>query len=510
MDRDEPVGAAKFDALLEHLTGPARSTVDWLPGKELFLSVGPERRPLLSETLNDGAIARLSRDGDAVAIEALNDHTIWINKRVVGDGHLRDKDVIEFGETGPISRFRRFQGHAPMRWTVNEMAGDTLAYIRSSRRPLSYRLSHATRDFLRRFLVQTTLVFRLTVLIALGALGWLAYSQYQTNLQLTSRLVADANQIKLISADVAAAQRTALRPEDLTSLRQNLDERFSSNIERLSALERTTGATARVIAEAASSVVFLQGAYGLRSSKDGRMLRYVLGANGRPLASPTGRPRLSLEGKGAVAEIQFTGTGFLLEGEAVVVTNRHVAVPWEDKSVGVDMEPTMIRFIGWLPEEERAFDAALLVASDIADLALVSLADAPVDRPGLRLAAAPPPAGSEVVVMGYPTGLRAMLAKSGADFVKSLQEEKDVGFWSVAERLAKASLIAPLASRGIVGQVADEALVYDAETTSGGSGGPVLNSEGEVVAVNAAILPEYGGSNLGVPIAKLKALLAAR
>lgn len=510
MSRVDPAGTLTFDALLEHLTGPARSTVDWLSEAELFLCVGPDRLPHLTDVWNETAIARLSRDGDEVAIEALNDHTLWINKRVFGNGRLRDKDVIEFGETGPISRFRRFEGHAPIRWTVDEIADDTFAYIRASRRPLSYRLSHAAKDFLRRFMLQTTLVFRLTVLIALGALGWLAYSQYQMNLQLTSRLAADADQIKSISADVAAAQQTALRPEDLTSLRLELGERLTSNIERLSALERTTGATARVIAEASSSVVFLQGAYGLRSTQDGRMLRHVLGANGRPLASPTGRPRLSLDGTGEVAEIQFTGTGFLLEGETVVVTNRHVAVPWEDKPTGRDVEPIMIRFIGWLPEEERAFDAALLAVSDDADLALVSLADAPADRPGLRLAAAPPPAGSEVVVMGYPTGLRAMLAKSGASFIKALQEEKDVGFWSVAERLAKASLIAPLASRGIVGQVAAEALVYDAETTQGGSGGPVLNGEGEVVAVNAAILPEYGGSNLGVPVAKLKALLAAR
>jgi hypothetical protein len=30
---------------------------------------------------------------------------------------------------------------------------------------------------------------------------------------------------------------------------------------------------------------------------------------------------------------------------------------------------------------------------------------------------------------------------------------------------------------------------------------------GDVVAVNAAILPEYGGSNFGVPAAKVRALL---
>ena len=61
---------------------------------------------------------------------------------------------------------------------------------------------------------------------------------------------------------------------------------------------------------------------------------------------------------------------------------------------------------------------------------------------------------------------------------------------------------------GIVGQVSHGAIVYDAETTYGGSGGPVLNAQGEVVAINSAILPEYGGSNMGVPVRALKKLIA--
>ena len=67
--------------------------------------------------------------------------------------------------------------------------------------------------------------------------------------------------------------------------------------------------------------------------------------------------------------------------------------------------------------------------------------------------------------------------------------------------------MAPLASRGIVGQVTSASVVYDAETTSGGSGGPVLTLEGRVVAINTAILPEFGGSNLGVPAADALILL---
>jgi len=82
-----------------------------------------------------------------------------------------------------------------------------------------------------------------------------------------------------------------------------------------------------------------------------------------------------------------------------------------------------------------------------------------------------------------------------------------MGFWSVAAKLAEKSLIVPLVSRGIVGKASETAIVYDAETTSGGSGGPVLDTDGAVVAVNAAIIPEYGGANMGVPASKVRKLL---
>lgn len=79
----------------------------------------------------------------------------------------------------------------------------------------------------------------------------------------------------------------------------------------------------------------------------------------------------------------------------------------------------------------------------------------------------------------------------------------------MAERLAKAGFVQPLASRGIVGQTNPANVVYDAEMTHGGSGGPVLDEAGEVVAVNTAILPEYGGSKFGVPVGLLRGLLAS-
>jgi serine protease Do len=68
-------------------------------------------------------------------------------------------------------------------------------------------------------------------------------------------------------------------------------------------------------------------------------------------------------------------------------------------------------------------------------------------------------------------------------------------------------MIARLATAGVVGQITGGAVVYDAETTHGGSGGPVLSLDGRVVAINTAILPEFGGSNLGVPASEAFGLL---
>ena len=79
--------------------------------------------------------------------------------------------------------------------------------------------------------------------------------------------------------------------------------------------------------------------------------------------------------------------------------------------------------------------------------------------------------------------------------------------WTMAQRLAEADYISPLATRGIVGQVTADKVVYDAETSSGGSGGPVLGLDGTVKAVNAAILVDFDGSNLGVPAGEARRLL---
>jgi len=115
--------------------------------------------------------------------------------------------------------------------------------------------------------------------------------------------------------------------------------------------------------------------------------------------------------------------------------------------------------------------------------------------------------GEEVILLGYPTGIQALIARADPALVQEIENEKDGDFRAIAASLADAEAIEPLATSGIVGQVTKDRVVYDAGTQGGGSGGPLLNHKGQVVAINQAMLRDFQGSNMGVPVERVRALL---
>lgn len=513
-DRIQPQPARV--ALLTQLTGPSRGKAEWLLADRMFVSFDADTGLCLSQDaamLPAPPVAELIAMDGRYRIRAAEHQGVWINGKPSIEAQLSDGDMIEFGETGPMARLRLLPSRHPIPQSLDTMLGDMTAYLRSSRKPLGSRVTRAVGNLGHQFTHETTIAFRVTVIVALIALTAFAFLQYRSTTELRESIREEALYAQQVAAELARTRREALSPGDLTALRDEIDLKVSANRSRLQALEDETGAIPRVIAQSFRSIAFLQCAYGLRHAETGAMLRHVLGPDGLPILLPTGQPMLSMQGDGPVAEIQITGTGFLIGQTGVLVSNRHVARPWETGTgmgalSGGRLEPVMLKFIGYLPGIAAPMDVEVLKVSEGADLAMLRFTDPPDGVPGLALAADPPSSGDDVILMGYPTGLRSLLAQSGPQFLDDLKAAKDVDFWSVARRLADAGLIAPLASRGIVGKVTPDAIVYDAETTHGGSGGPVLNRNGEVVAVNAAILPEFGGSNLGIPVNWLRELEA--
>jgi S1-C subfamily serine protease len=78
-----------------------------------------------------------------------------------------------------------------------------------------------------------------------------------------------------------------------------------------------------------------------------------------------------------------------------------------------------------------------------------------------------------------------------------------------ANELAALSLIRPSATCGHLGDVVGDKLIYDAPTAHGGSGGPVFDSHGEVIGINAAYIDGFTGGTLGVSVRALRPLIEA-
>lgn len=516
---ESPVDTAKTDveaAALEFLTGPARGTATWLGSATLDVSLHGDRLIEINEPgvgrVERDVVARLHRLEDTYEIEARDGGLLWINGERVTAKRLEHRDLIEFGDAGPLARFQLYRNGTRIHKSVGDILNDCIDYTRVSRQPMAVRVGRAARDLVGSFAGQTTLLFRISVVAAIVFLAAISYLQLKSTAVLQEQVDKEALRLESFASALTRARQEALRPSDLNALRDELGLRLSAASERLAALEQRSGASARVVAAAMPSVVFLQGSYGFRETATGRMLRHIVDDQGRMLFSPLGQPGLTLEGDGPVAERQFTGTAFVVNEAGALLTNRHVALPWdEDASVGEfaeqGLEPVLIRFIGYLPDITEPFTVELVKASDELDLALLQCSGVTSGIPYLELADSPPEPGAEVIVMGYPTGLKAMLAQTGEAFIEQLQASQNLEFWAVAELLSKERYIRPLASRGIVAQVTTATVLYDAETTHGGSGGPVLDTDGKVIAVNTAILPEYGGSNIGIPAEHARRLL---
>src|SRR6266849_6938831 len=210
---------------------------------------------------------------------------------------------------------------------------------------------------------------------------------------------------------------------------------------------------------------------------------------------------------------RVSGTGFLV-GDRLIATNRHVAEPWygDQESEALihrgasAMLENLVVFFPGSPTPVRLSPSAVSSASD---LAVLRTEDVPQVRglavlPLAKNASLP---GELVTVIGYPMGIAGMVGKSPSGIYERLAyRHNDI---TAASELAALSLIRPSATCGHLGDVVGDKLIYDAPTAHGGSGGPVFDSNSEVIGVNSAYIDGFSGGTLGVSVDALRPLIAA-
>jgi S1-C subfamily serine protease len=277
----------------------------------------------------------------------------------------------------------------------------------------------------------------------------------------------------------------------------------------------------QIISQLSRGVCLIQGEYIFVDPKTEKPLRYMDLADAAETA-PANRneiyaelpPRtvepvlsVSINGKGRLLKVPFTGTGFLVDERGFILTNKHVTEPWlisreyrHILSAGYIGKLSVFRaFFGGYP---APFDVQVAKVSKSEDVALLQAdlngTGIPVlpceqDRNQLK-------AGQTVIVLGYPTGFDVLLARLSSPGTKAVVEDGGSTLEDFALTMAQRGVIWPIGTRGMCGRVGEDKIIYDAPTAIGGSGGPVIGLDGKVVAINTALLRGFAGTNFGIPI----------
>jgi len=288
---------------------------------------------------------------------------------------------------------------------------------------------------------------------------------------------------------------------------ESLKKQLQETQNRLNRLENEGRNAETIVHTYGPSVCLLHVVVEFREKDSGQLIRISMDGTGKPRIDSKGMVALELDGTGPPLEEDFFGTGFLVARDGRLLTNHHVVEPWwADEELKQLVERGTVAFAAsytaYFPGSSQGVAAKVDRISANADLATLKLqAPAPPHAALLELDNRKEASvtGDPVILIGYPTGIDGILARAGTDVTRKVAENAhEVS--QIVSQLSAQNLIRPTTTQGHIGDILKDKIVYDAATTSGGSGGPLFNRDGKVIGVNFAILNDFGGSNLAVPV----------
>jgi DNA-binding response OmpR family regulator len=265
-----------------------------------------------------------------------------------------------------------------------------------------------------------------------------------------------------------------------------LDSRLKQTDSRIGKLENESRIAQEIVRDYSNSVCLIYAIVGFRERKSGARLMFAgVDANGNPLLDDKGNVVVTTEGG-------------------------HVLQPWWHNAIPVpseNFEPTIESMAAYFPGYETPLPLHVRSLSEDFDLGLATV-ELPQSRPRpVAIDQQAPISGSPVVLIGYPTGVEGIIARIDEPTLKQIAQTAGNNPEGLVQELARRKLIRPLVTQGHLGVVGPDRLVYDAQTTHGGSGGPVFDASGKVIGVNFAVLSDFSGSNFAVPISRAATML---
>jgi hypothetical protein len=477
---------------LEHLSGARRGELDTLASFPATIGSAPG-----AQVLVPGATpfaGRIVREGDRVVLlDAGSGPPILLAGAPVHELALHDGDILELGPGGPRLRYHRLRGVRPFEHRDARIALALVLLAGGGLGTWTYRLNRQVAGLEQQLQAAEAARRGLAARIEDEK-----RRQKADHDSLESRIDASRQREEELRQRLAQAAEGG----EVRSLNGELRQVRT----RLVTLEGERAAGERVIRDYGAGVCLLQGSYAFYDAK-GRPLRYRLDGSGQKLRDADGSVSVGVDGTGPVHAVDSVGTGFLMDRRGYVATNRHVAEPWWKNETAEALardgfKPRLVSLRAFFPKVADPLKVEPFRVSSRFDLAVVRVEVKDRDIPDLPLeigdhGAVP---GQPVVVVGYPTGLEAILAKTDSSVVQEILSSQGTSNERITEALADRGLIRPSTTQGHIGDVTGTDVVFDAATTQGGSGGPVFNKNRRVVAVEYAMLPQFSGNSFGVPI----------
>jgi S1-C subfamily serine protease len=324
-----------------------------------------------------------------------------------------------------------------------------------------------------------------------------------SNQELTASVSKQLEELRAESADLRKQIATSSGP----SL-SDLDNRLKQTDSRIGKLETESRVAQEIVRDYSNSVCLIYVIVEFHERKSGARLNFAgVDANGNPVTDEKGNPLVTTEGSGRPVYMHVFGSGFLIDNAGHILTNHHVLEPWWHNAQAIPVpsdafEPTIESMWAYFPDKETPMPLHVRGLSEDSDLGLASV-DLPESHPRpVAIDQQAPISGSPVVLIGYPTGVEGILARIDEPALKRIAQTVGNNTEGLVQELGRRKLIRPLVTQGHLGVVSPDRLVYDAQTTHGGSGGPVFDASGKVIGVNFAILSDFSGSNFAVPIAR--------
>lgn len=300
----------------------------------------------------------------------------------------------------------------------------------------------------------------------------------------------------------------------LTGLRARMAQLGQEVKSTRSILEGETGLIGRIATTYSPSVCLIECTYRFIERGTGKLLREAQTPHtGITLFQGDTKFQASVEGMGPPVEETIIGTGFLI-GRGLILTNLHVVRPWwkdelAEQILSRGFLPRMRLLSAYFPSENEPFHLDIIGASEDYDLAVCRFNQRSLSVPTPPLAGRDVKlqVGQSVVLLGYPAGVEALLARLDDSVAREIVNSTSLQVTEVTRELARRGLIRPLPTQGHITALLPTRIIHDAATASGGSGGPLFNRDGVVVGINYAVFTEFSASNFAIPVGVIRDFL---